>query len=534
MNAVRCVWVWAVMVAAVGGMRAARGDEAVEYTVSDSPRYGYYGGPDWSVMDRLPNMIGDYFGGTSIGFQGTATIDRLFVVANDLDSPNPLPGAGTVLMITEPGPVGVFSSSVGSVQDIQQLLRSAAPLPAATQVSTIADNATVTTAINVGQIQALVAGTPEAFDIIPVAAPPGTYQAAVEQSFQARNTLAGTTQFNADGSGSLLQGGADTLAGGEDLDAFYFYDYQVAVNVTMPAAGTGGLGRSKFAEGGSLAPRDRVMFEYGNYGNVVTSGGNRLNRFVPGFEKTFLGGMASVEARFPFAANVATDIMTTGIGATNQGDAAFGDIGIYGKVLVLYRPTHLITAGLGVIVPTADATSVALVNGMQLLRIANDAVYLQPFVACAWTPNDRFFAQSVLQFDLATNGNRVSVNTDGTGLTQAGRLTDANYLFWDVAFGYWLFQNHRPGATGITGVAPVVEVHYTEAITDSDRLTAGPFQVGRVGGDLHMLNVVAGLQTTFGSGHNLSVAYTGPLTSDANRQFDGGLRVFYSRQYGAN
>ncbi|MCA9161400.1 MAG: hypothetical protein KDA62_00415 [Planctomycetales bacterium] len=534
MSVVRWIGVWVALVAALGGISDAWGDEPVEYTIADAPRYDYYRDADWSVIDRLPNMIGDYFGGTGIGFQGTATIDRLFVVANDLDSPNPLPGGGTVLMITEPGPVGVFSSTVGSVQDIQQLLRTAAPLPAATQVGTIAENATVTTAINVGQIQALVTGTPDAFDVIPVAAPPGTYQAVVDQSFQARNTLAGTTQFNASNSGAILQGGADTFNGGEDLDAFYFYDYQVAVNVVSPAAGTGGLGRSKFAEGGSLVPRDRVMFDYGNYGNVITSGGVRLNRFVPGFEKTFLGGMASVEARFPFAANVATDIMTTGMGATNQGDAAFGDIGIYGKVLVLYRPTHLITAGLGVIVPTAEATSVTLTNGMPLLRVDNDAVYLQPFVACAWTPNDRFFAQSVLQLDLAANGNRVSVNTDGTGLTQAGRLTDANHLFWDVAFGYWLYQDNRRGATGITGVAPVVEFHYTEAITDADRVTAGPFQVGNFAGDLHMLNIVAGLQTTFGAGHNLSVAYTGPLTGEANRQVDGGLRLFYSRQFGAN
>ena len=102
-------------------------------------------------------MIGDFYGGAPLGFRADATLDHLFVLANDLDAPQALPGSGSVLTLSEPGPVGIFSSSVQSVQQLQALLRAASPIPGASLVGTINDNAVLTSTQNIGQIQTLLA-----------------------------------------------------------------------------------------------------------------------------------------------------------------------------------------------------------------------------------------------------------------------------------------------------------------------------------------------------------------------------------------
>ena len=508
-------------------------EEPVLFEVSDDSNSHWYDEACWSATERVPGMIGDFFGGTSTALRGDFTLDRLFVPVNDLDASNPLPPGGSTLTITEAGPVGIFSTSVGSVQEIQQLLRAGSPFPGATQFGTINANGTMTTTLTISQIQTLLASTPQAYDIVSLDTPPTAYQTGVDQAFQARNTIAGTTQFDSAGSGALLQGGVDTLAGGEDLDAFYFYNYNVAVNVRAPAAGTGGVGRSKIAEGSSPLPRNRVFFDYANYNSVpYSNGGTSLNRFTPGVEKTFLDGMVSVEARLPFASGVNADVITSGTNLTSAGDTELGNVALYGKILLTHRSSYALSAGLGITLPTADGTSVALSNGTPLLAIDNEAVHLQPFLGFVYAPHDRFFAQGFAQLDLAANGNHVALNSEGSGLLTAGTLTDVNHVFADLGLGYWLYRNDCACASGLTGIAPMVELHYTGAMSNGDIVAAGPFQVGNFDGDLNMLNFVAGANFEFSNGRNLSVAYTGPLTNESDRQFGGGLRVLFSHDYG--
>ena len=136
------------------------------------------------LRDRTPAMIGDYFGGSRTRLGESLVMDRLMVFANDLDAPNLLPGAGANLSISEAGPVGIFATSIASVNQIQALLRAGNPLPAATLEGTIADSATLTTTGTVGQIQALIASTPQGYDIIGISAPPASYDAAVNGAFQ--------------------------------------------------------------------------------------------------------------------------------------------------------------------------------------------------------------------------------------------------------------------------------------------------------------------------------------------------------------
>ncbi len=48
-------------------------------------------------------MLGDFYAGQSFRFGADTVVDRLIVLADDLDAPLVLPGAGTALTITELG-----------------------------------------------------------------------------------------------------------------------------------------------------------------------------------------------------------------------------------------------------------------------------------------------------------------------------------------------------------------------------------------------------------------------------------------------
>ena len=167
---------------------------------------------------RTPAMIGDFYSGSLMGLRGDTVIDRVLIFANDLDSPLVLPDSSSILTIAEPGPVGIYRSSVSSVQELRSLLLSGSPIPPATLAGSINENATMTTALTIGQIQTLLASTPTGFDIIPLRAPPNSYNNVVDSVFKSSNGLRGTTVYDPASSGSLLQGGVDTLSGGEDFE----------------------------------------------------------------------------------------------------------------------------------------------------------------------------------------------------------------------------------------------------------------------------------------------------------------------------
>ncbi len=122
-------------------LEAALEDEAFHSPVVNA--VGYYCPPR---RFGLPPMIGDFFPGYTGGARQTTLLDRLLVVADDMDAPGTLPGTNQRLTITEPGPVGIFRTSVNSVQELQALLRTGQMLPGATQVGSIDANATLTTA----------------------------------------------------------------------------------------------------------------------------------------------------------------------------------------------------------------------------------------------------------------------------------------------------------------------------------------------------------------------------------------------------
>jgi hypothetical protein len=382
-------------------------------------------------------------------------------------------------------------------------------------VGTINANATLTTTQTIGQIQTLLASTALPYDII-VLQTPSVYTAGVHAQFLARNGIPGTTIYDSASSGALLQGGVDSLNGGEDFDAFYFYAYVVRFNTALADATSGGVGRTKIAEGGTILPQDRVFCRYNYFSNVgYSNNGIGLNRFTPGFEKSFFDRLVSFELRAPFATNTTTSSTLDGSVFTNGDNTRFGNLSLYGKMLLVQRENIALSGGLGVTLPTASDIRVSYADGTPLLNVTNQSVRLQPFLGALYTPTERWFAQGFAQFDVAANGNNVAINSSGTGLTHAGTLTDSSNLFLDAGIGYWAYRSNR--ARGLTGIVPTVEVHQNTATQRGDVVNTGPFQVGNFSGTTRLTNLVAGSTFEFGAQSQLTVAYGAPIGGGVDR-----------------
>jgi hypothetical protein len=232
------------------------------------------------------------------------------------------------------------------------------------------------------------------------------------------------------------------------------------VTVCDPVAARAGSG-FKIADNESPCPQDRVFFSYNYFDRlsgaggftpgstvitntptvitsvvtpdaVVTARNANVNRELFGFEKTFLGGNASIEVRVPI-------FQTSGDDTLNGED--FGDVTTVIKFALLQDPdcSHCLSLGLAVTAPTGP--SIATVDGT-----IHD-VLLQPFVGGLWTSGNWFFQ----------GFSSLVVPTDSR---------DVTLLFNDVALGYAFYHGGRD--CWIRSVAPEVEVHVTTPLNHRD------------------------------------------------------------------
>jgi len=163
----------------------------------------------------------------------------------------------------------------------------------------------------------------------------------------------------------------------------------------------------------------------------------------------------------------------TGDSFSNESDTRFGNLTVYLRSLLYDTGRFAFSGGLGVVTPTASDINVNYADVTSLLRIQNQSVRLLPFLGALYTPIDRLFVLSFLQWDGAANGNSVAVNSTGTGLTGAGKITDPSNLFFDVGAGYWLYRNNA--SRGLTEIVPMVEIHQNIGTSAGDIFNAGPF-----------------------------------------------------------
>jgi hypothetical protein len=309
---------------------------------------------------------------------------------------------------------------------------------------------------------------------------------------------------------TFVDGGGFFFNNGNSAD--FFYDYltrQTTVYLPNPAGG-GLVGRNLYFENGSALPQDRVYFFYNAVGNFQLPDGQTLNinRYVFGGEKTFFGGNASVEVRIPFAGTLNND---QSVGQTTSfQNTEFGNIGLAFKGLIFRSPNFAASLGLGVSLPTAGSSQLQ-VAGSPLVEIQNRTCLIQPMLGLVWAPNDRFYSQLGLQFDLDPFGNPVQALNSGGGLSQIGTLKDQGYAFLSGAAGYWIYRG-RSGC--LTGIALQGELDYYRSFGPLDVVQSTEFTVANASSLVNMLNVTPGAIFEFGGRTRLSVGVSVPVTGD--------------------
>ncbi|MEO8269991.1 MAG: hypothetical protein ABI557_09730, partial [Aureliella sp.] len=300
-------------------------------------------------------------------------------------------------------------------------------------------------------------------------------------------------------------------------------------SVPVPGAGYT-LGRMKLAENGSPIPRDRIFFNYSHFTGVpLASQPISVNRYSPGFEKTFLDGLCSFEMRTPFGSSLDNDVLANGLSSDNQ--FQFGNLFLSLKGVLIHRDNWLVTAGSSFLLPTAaDTRVIDPTTRQEFLRFDNKSTHIMPFIGGAVIPNDRLFAQWMVQCDIDANGNPV-IATENSRQTQIGTLQDFTLLYTDLGFGYWLYQADGRQRRTVTGIAPVAELHYNRALTKADRVSDANNQINQVITDFDNVNIQVGLIFNIRNNSRLGFGYATPLGNSFDRVFDKEFRVTLNRYF---
>jgi hypothetical protein len=215
-------------------------------------------------------------------------------------------------------------------------------------------------------------------------------------------------------------------------------------------------------------------------------------------------------------------------GGTDLSHGEFGNLGLTFKGLLIRRRTFAVSGGLSVWVPTADSTRVMFSDGSVLAEIENESVHLGPFFGALWTPNDRFFAQAFLQYDVAANGNPVLFDT-GNGLVPSGRLNDATFQYFDVGIGRWFYRSNDPWAR-VRRLAWTAEVHWNRSLQEPDLVLADDVAVGSLLNNVDQVNGVLGIHMEIGA-TLITLGCAAPL-GGSDREFDGEVRLMINRHFG--
>lgn len=322
--------------------------------------------------------------------------------------------------------------------------------------------------------------------------------------------------------GGVAVNPSGTFADGDTWFISYSYDAFVLV----PSGLT--VGRMKLAENESPIPRHRVFFNYSLFNNTsLIADGVTVNRFTPGFERTFHNDLMSLELRAPFASTLSSNIVVDS--SNDLSKIEFGDLFIAYKALLMSRDDWALSAGLAVTVPTADDTNLFRADGTQLVSLVNESVHLGPFLGWAAVGRRDWFTQGFLQLDVDANGDSVFVNRSGDGLVLAGKQQDTTLLYIDVQVGRWLYRNDRR-SRGVRGIAGTVEVHFNRSLQSTDVVAVDNFRIGQAKRDVQILSVVPG--ATFDLGPSaVTLGYATQVGNGSDRQFDGELRVIWNRYF---
>ena len=363
-----------------------------------------------------------------------------------------------------------------------------------------------------------------------------------------------------------------------------------------------------------------------------------LNQYTFNYERTFLDRRASVEVRVPFtqslssridysvggagarvpfvdangarvfsdaAGNLTTDMTTNAVANTplnaiavtptpgstfGSNEWEMGNVTLIMKALFYETETLFVSGGVSLTAPTARDSSVRITDYLGFtnfnnvdtqrvreVKVQNETWGLSPFIAALYVPNDRFFAQGFLQFDLPLNESRADYRetiprfeNPQFAFTQLARDTRTNVrtppfaetrrvreqvlMHADVGVGYWLMRDtSRPW---ITGFAPTAELHYTTTLNNAGLAQFSPDPsvvvvptgrrdnaglpiinetfpaTGPVAGNrrnrLDIINLTLGGTFMIAEQASLATAVALPLRTGDNRTFDWEMQVQFN------
>jgi hypothetical protein len=299
--------------------------------------------------------------------------------------------------------------------------------------------------------------------------------------------------------------------------------------VSVP--GGGAVRRYKNEQARAL-PTDRVFAFFNHFHNAVDIsgfGGNSsddINQFTFGVERTFDNGNWSVEIRLPVATE--TDLANDVSHAQTDG---LGNLVVTLKKLLYADSQVAVALGLAVTAPTGDDVDIEF-SGFPV-RIENEAVHLLPYLALQVAPDDNWFFHAFAQVDVATNGDGVRVVNPFAGppTVDSGRLVEQTLMFLDVAAGYWWMRTDTPNSCGLTGLASVLELHYSTALNDAHIAQVGFLSVGNLDNRIDVVNLTLGLHTEWHGNTSVRLATVVPLRrSRENRFFDSEIQLAFIKR----
>lgn len=303
------------------------------------------------------------------------------------------------------------------------------------------------------------------------------------------------------------------------------------------------VGTVKFTESVSILPRDRVLFNYSYFQQTpLAADGLGVNRMVPGVEKTFFNGMTSVEIRAPFATTLNNNISLNG--TTPRNELEMGDISMFFKALIAQGDNLAIAGGIGLVTPTSSDLgffyNTPTGDAIRLVQIDHKSFRIAPFVGALWTPSDELFLQGVIQVDTPITGDTVRYSpttAGGANLYEVGKINNPTFLYLSGSAGYWVYRDPYAEYFGISGFAPIAEVHINQSLTHEDSVTGNinglPFTVGGNRENITNINATIGGVTQLGQNTSLYVGYATPLGNGVDKSFDGELRVLFNWRFGA-
>jgi hypothetical protein len=308
---------------------------------------------------------------------------------------------------------------------------------------------------------------------------------------------------------------------------------------SLPLAGASR--RVRVAENNGALPQDRIHLMYNHFHNALEADASAtvpdpavrmlsVDRYTLGAEKTFGDGRWSVEVRMPFTGD---SEFATSMFALSGGE--IGNLAVIVKRLLYQSESFAFCAGVTVDTPTGSDAHARF--NLTEITMHNDAVYVSPYFGLLWSPSERFFAHGFLQVEVPCNGNRVDHFAPGFGGDTFGKLNDQTLLYLDVGGGYWLYQ--APAFNYFTGLAAVLELHYTSTLQNADFVGGTdfwPFPIQTYGFSnfldrVDVLDLTVGLHLDLTRMTRCRVAGVFPLKSELDRVFDAEVLVQMERRF---